>query len=608
MQSLSLADLKFRYGKAKRRLPDGRNATIAKNVYALITRTCGKGIFSRECQPRNEQDSYLVISTFPEELMNGTGLVLLKALVVCFAAISVVDCSTEGESSARKSVLNRGLSGDPESLDIHRFTSTQAGDVLRDIGEGLIAYSPNGDLIGGVASSWDIDGAGLRYTFWLRPDARWSNGDRVTSEHFLVAFHRLFDPNTGSPSAGKLAVIKNGAAILEGRIDPTKLGVEAPNSDEIQILLETPTPYFLDLLAHPSAFPIHPSSISNQKGDQVLRAMPISNGSYAMNSRIIGSSIELSRNSQYWNDAKTGFDRVVYHILSPAVEVIRYRSGELDITSNVDPNSLATIRNQRPRELKIEPTLGVYYYGFNLTKPPFGENPLLRKALSMAIDREAIVNFVTRRGEQPAFGLVPGGVRNYVGATLNFRQLSKGEREAEARRLYAAAGFNKDRPLRFELRYNTLGGHELIAVAIQSMWREVLGVEAVLVAEEFKTFIANVQSKRSTDAYRLSWFGDYNDANTFLQLMVSDSANNLTGYVNPEFDKLINVGARTNDANKRRTILQQAEKVALEDHAIIPIYFFVSKHLVRSDIRGWSPNVMDIHLSQHLRREIDSIQ
>jgi oligopeptide transport system substrate-binding protein len=498
-------------------------------------------------------------------------------------------------------VLYRGNGPEPESLDPHKSRSTQAADVLRDIGEGLVGYSPTGELIAAAAESWTVSEDGRSYDFWLRPEARWSNGEPVTAEQFVFSFRRLVDPETAAFYAEALSDIENAAGIVAGEKPPATLGVEAPDELHLRIRLGNATPYFLALLTHPSAFPVHPGSIE-QHGDAFAKAGNLlSNGAYKLDSWELGSVIRLSRNEMYWNNAGTAIDKV-YHFVTPEpqVELNRYRAGELDTTANVPPEAFAALREERPEELHVAPYLGVYYYGLNLTREPFKDNPKLRQALSMAIDREVLTEKITGRGEQPAYSWVPPGVDNYEAIRLSYADLTAEERQSAARRLYKESGYDENNPLQVEIRYNTSETHQRIALAIQSMWRETLGFEATLVNEEFQVLLANMRNMKVTQVFRSSWMGDYNDAHTFLQVMQSGNPSNMTGYASDEFDSRMRSAAKQTDLGRRRLYLEEAERVLLADHPVIPLYFYVSKHLVKPSILGWGDNVLDYHYSQHL--------
>ena len=508
---------------------------------------------------------------------------------------------TEQEPVAEGTVLHRGLNADPESLDPHRARSIQSGNVLRDIGEGLIAYSPRGELVPGAADSWSVSDDGLTYTFRLRESARWSNGDPVTAEDFVYSMRRLVDPATAAFYAQMLGGIVNTSAIIAGEMSPEELGVEAVDAYTLVIRLEQPVPYFLSLLTHPSAFPVHPPSVE-QHGDAFARpGNLVTNGAYALQDWEPGSVVSLLRNEHYWDDASTAIDIVRHHVLTQEMtELNRYRAGELHVTSSVPPDSFDQVREERSSELHVAPRLGVYYFGFNLTKPPFKDNPRIREALSMAVDREALVEKVTGRGELPAYSWVPPGVANYEPPRLSFADLSQDERNALARRLLREAGYGSDNPLSIELRYNTSDTHQRIALAVQSMWREELGVETTLINEEFQVLLANMRAREITQIFRSSWIGDYNDAHTFLSVMQGGSPSNMPGYANAEYDSLMQRAAGQVDPKSRRLFLEEAERVLLADHAVIPVYFYVTQHLVSPDVVGWEDNVLDYHYSRHL--------
>ena len=220
----------------------------------------------------------------------------------------------------------------------------------------------------------------------------------------------------------------------------------------------------------------------------------------------------------------------------------------------------------------------------------------------MAIDREKIVELVTRRGELPAYSFVPDGITGYKSSELSYTALSTEERHEEARRLYTEAGYGPQHPARFQLRYNTMGDHQRIALAIQNLWSEILGAKVELVNEEFRVLISNIQEMKLTEAFRLSWTGDYSDPNTFLQLFITGNSNNLTGYSNPRFDKLMARAEEEIDPTMRLAILQEAEGIVLADHPVIPIYFLVNKHMLASDIVGYYPSLLDIHHSKNFHR------
>jgi oligopeptide transport system substrate-binding protein len=532
---------------------------------------------------------------------------LLPAILAMLAVTSILlaACGNRGNDDETPrfdtAVLNRALPADPESLDPQKSRSVQAADVLRDIGEGLVSYDAAGEMIPATAERWEISADGLTYTFFIRPEARWSNGDPVTAADFVFGLQRLVDPATAAFYAAELGNVVNAADIVAGKLEPAELGVAATDERTLVISLIRPTPYLLSLLTHPSTFPVHRGSIERH-GEAFARAGNlVSNGAYVLADWEPGAIIELHRNTHYWNDAATSIDVVRHQVVTQeAAEFNRYRAGEVHITSSVPPENFDQIRADYADELHIVPKLGVYYYGFNMTKPPFADNPDLRQALSMAIDREVLVDAITGRGEAPAYSWVPPGVENYEPVQLPYADLNQQERNAIAQNLYRKAGYSAENPARFELRYNTSDTQQRIALAVQAMWRNVLGAQAQIVNVEFQVLLDQMREREVTEAFRSSWFGDYNDANTFLAIMRSDSAANLPGYSNPEFDALMRSAGEQLDLDRRRLYMEEAERVLLADHAVIPLYFYVSKHLVKPEVEGWQDNILDYHYSKHL--------
>jgi len=516
--------------------------------------------------------------------------------------LSVVLCACNpGAPELASSVLNRGLGQEPESVDPHRARTTQAHTVQRDLFEGLASYSADGRLVPGVAERWDVSAGGLQYTFYLRSNARWSNGEPLTASDFVYSFRRLVDPDTAAFYAQSLSAIENAPQIVAGELLPESLGVAATGEHILAIRLTRTTPYFLALLTHPSTFPVYAPSLE-MYGDQFARpGNLVSNGAYALNEWVLGSVLTLTRNEHYWNDGATSIDVVHHHVAQePASELYRYRAGELDITSTIPADAFADLRESRPDELRLAPALSVYFYGINLNHAELGDQPKLRQALSMAIDREALVEQVLGRGESPAWSFVPPGVDGYSGPAFSYAQQSIEERRERARELYAQAGYSALRPLEIELRYNTSATHRRIAVSIQEMWNDVLGFEVRLINEEFRVLVANMRAMEITQLFRLSWNGDYNDANSFLSLFRSDDPSNMFGYSNDNFDRLMAAASGATDPERRAGFLAAAERQVLDDHVVIPLYFPVSKHLVDGDILGWQDNVLDYHYSQHL--------
>ncbi len=526
---------------------------------------------------------------------------LLAGVVVVVVVAVLLQRDGEAPDVAEQNTLHRGIGSDPDTLDAHKTNALQSFTVLNDLGEGLMADDRHGALIPGVAESHVVSEDGLRYTFKLREDARWSNGDPVTAGDFAYAYRRLADPATAALYVDSVTAIANAKAIIAGELEPDSLGVTAIDPLTLEISLEQPTPYFLALLVHPSMHPIHESSVKAH-GDAFARpGNLVTNGAYRLTGLRPGAIVELERNDYYWDNANTAIDRVHYHVLpEPMSEYNRFRSGELHITDSVPTDIFEQVREDFPDELKVATSFTIYYYGYNVIRPPFKDSPELRQALSMAIDRDVLVEKITRRGEQPAYSWVPPGIEGYESAQLSFAGLSQQERTEQARRLYQAAGYGEDNPLEVELRYNTSDTHQRIALAIQAMWREALGFEATLINEEFRVLLANMQAREVTQVFRSSWKGAYVDAHSFLTAFESDSPSNLAGWVSEEYDDLMQRAATQTDPGMRSRYLEEAERLLLIEQPLIPLYFYVSKHLVSTEVAGWADNALDRHHSRYL--------
>ncbi len=500
-----------------------------------------------------------------------------------------------------KFVLRRANGAEPETLDPHRAQSVTASNVIRDLYEGLVGTEPDGSLTPGAAQRWDISGDGKTYTFYLRPNARWSNGEPVTADDFVYGLRRCVDPATGSAYAEILKPIQNAEEIVAGKLKPDALGALAADKHTLIVQLKAPTPYFLGMLAHTSSFPAHRKSIE-QHGDQFTRpGRHVTNGAYQIKEWVTNSYILIERNPHYWDNANTRLDFVRYMPIENAdIEFKRYLAGEVDWTGSVPIPWLEAVRNQLKREFYVYPTLGVYYYGLNVERPPFKDNPKLRQALTLAIDRKIVVEKVTRGGEIPAYAWVPPGVHNYGQQRVVWADWPRDKQLAEARRLYREAGYSEEEPLELELRYNTSEAHKKIAVAIAYMWKQALGVKVRLINEEWKVFLQNVQLKKVTQVYRLGWTGDYDDANTFMELMYSRFGLNGTGYQSAIYDGLVDKASFEADPTYRRKLLQAAERQLLRDLPIVPLYHYVSKHLMKAYVKGYTGNVLDHHYSKNL--------
>ena len=508
---------------------------------------------------------------------------LVAALTACSEPTS------QSTDASELPELKRGLAGEPASLDPAAASDNFSTQVIQDLYEGLTSESPTGEVVPGVASSWTVDSTGTKYTFRIRPNARWSNGKLVRAEEFVRSWQRVLDPKQGSPVSSDLRLIVGATAILAGQLSPASLGVTAPSSDVLIVNLEQPAPYFPQLLAHSAAFPIY-SDASARTHDP--RAW-VSNGPFTLTNWRPGTNLNLRRNDAYWDRANVKIGRVLYQIAPDQnAQFAAYRAGQLDMTDTVPPNAIASLREEHPTELVIAPYLATAYYGINFASPSLRENPKLRKALSMAIDRRQLVTALAL-GQITAYGFVPPGTWNYEPQRWEWEKLGDVERLAEARRLYAEAGYSAKAPLRLRLLFNSSPSIKQTAIMIAAMWKQELGIETSLSDEEFRVFLQSRHDKKEWDVVRLAWNADYNDASNFLDIFRATSSNNDTGYSNPAFDGFLDQAAHAANPETRRGFLESAERLMLADYPVIPLYFFVSKRLVKPYVIGVTPNALD---------------
>jgi oligopeptide transport system substrate-binding protein len=530
----------------------------------------------------------------------------LLSTIACTAIALGSGCNPQHRQPAQPSslgdtvTLRRGIGGEPGTLDPGAAADSFSLEVLGDLYEGLTAESPDGTVVPGVAASWTVDATGTRYEFYLRHDARWSNGAPVRAQDFVNAWRRVVDPKQASPVADDLRIIVGAEAIIAGRADLRSLGISAPQDDVLAVLLARPAPYFLQLLTHYSTFPIFSESAAKSHDASTW----VSNGAYVLSSWTPGGTLQLSKNPSYWDRNRVQITNVIYVPLPDEnAEWLRYRTGELDLTQSVPAAALAAIRKESPGELHIAPFLGTMYYAFNLRAAPFKNNVDLRKALVMAVDRRAILTSILPFGQEPAYGFVPPGTWNYEPQSWNWSDAPDAKRIGEAQQLYAKAGYSQKAPIHLKLLFNSNPNIKQLAIAVAAMWKETLGVETELIDEEYRVFLDTRRDSSRWDVVRLAWVADYNDAGSFLDTFRSDSANDDSGYSNPQFNALVVEAERTADIQKRREILESAERTMLADYPVIPIFFYSSKRLFKPYIRGETPNPLNRLYSKHLMIE-----
>lgn len=490
--------------------------------------------------------------------------------------------------------------GDPSSLDPHQVSGDWENRIVGDLFEGLMTESQEAEPVYGVAERHTVSKDGLVYTFYLRDDALWSDGKPVTAHDFVYAFRRIMDPLSAAKYAWLQYPIKNAEAINKGEIaDLEMLGVRVLGDKVLEISLERPTPYFLDALTHYTAYPV-PEHAVKEHGDKWVKPENIvSNGPYRAVEWMPGSHVRAVRNERYTKSIGN-IDEVYYYVLEDESSALRrYEAGEFDIITSFPTDQIERLREEMPDELSIFPFSGLYYYVFNNNLKPL-DDARVRQALSMAVNREVIADRILGTGEIPAYSWVPPGMANYGEPEhVVWQSMSYKQRLEEAKKLLADAGYGPDNPLKFILRYNTNENHKRIAVAIGAMWR-ILGVDIELFNTEVKVHYDDLNNNEFEIA-RAGWLTDYNDAINMLELLNSENLYNYGRWENAEFDALIERSEQqSNDLAARSVTLHRAERIALDDTAAMPIYYYVSRNIVSLRVDGFINNARDIHRTRFL--------
>lgn len=505
--------------------------------------------------------------------------------------------------AAADAIFHRGNSGEPETLDPHRTSTVAEANILRDLFEGLVIHSARAEVVPGVAESWSVGVDGKVYTFWLRSDARWSNGDAVTARDFVFSMRRLLDPATGAKYATILYPILNAEKINKGQAPVDTLGVTAVDERTLEIALESPTAYFLQLLTHQAALPVHPPSVLKLGADFIKARNLISNGAFALKEVVPAAHLKLAKNPKFHAAPTVKLDSVVYYPTEDrAAALRRFLAGELHSNDDVPTEQVKFIRDKVGSGFRVAPYLGTYYFAFNTKKGPLAD-ARVRQALAMVVDREFLAEEIWGGTMLPAYSFVPPGIDNYEGgpAYVAWKDLSPIDREEAAIRLMQAAGFGPGgKPLTLEIRYNTSENHKKTSVALVDMWKP-LNVEVKLFNTDVKTHYAHLREKGDFDIARAGWIADYSDPQNFLFLLQSDNPGfNYANYENTEFDALIRAAAWETDLKKRADILKKAEEIFLRDLPLLPLLYYSSKNLVSDRLVGWQNNILDVHPSRFL--------
>lgn len=528
-----------------------------------------------------------------------------RLLIAMALAAAAAGCGGRAAKAPEGNVLHIGNRSEVQDLDPHLVSGVAEHRVLSALFEGLANLDlATNEPIPGVAENWDISSDGLVYTFFLREDARWSNGDPVTAADFVYAWRRMLSPALGSEYAYMLHCLKNGRAHNEGTLDDAgQLGVEALSDRALRVTLEGPTPYFLGMQTHFAWYPVHRGVIErhgamDQRGSAWTRpGNHVSNGPFMLDAWRPDEILTVKRNPHYWGADAVRLDGVAFHPVSnEQTEERMFRAGQLHVTYTVPMYRIEEYRRTQPEVVQIHPYLGSHFHRFNASRPPF-DDVRVRRAFSLALDRDAIAANVLKAGEAPARHWVPPDTAGY---TTEYRVE---EDAARAKALLAEAGHPDGAGLpELKLIYNSSETEKVIAQAIQQMWRDRLGARVTLVNQDYKVYL-DTMNQLDYDIARSIWIGDVIDPVNFLECFLSNAGNNRTGWASDAYDARIAAAYAEPNPSARLAHLQAAERILLEEAVIAPIFFMTQKYLQSPRVKGLTPNPLgmlpwrDIHLA-----------
>ncbi len=531
---------------------------------------------------------------------------VLMVLVLAFGSL-LAACGSSGNSSTGTSGesgegttasqdLRINMSAEPPTFDPAQAKDSQTNTALKLMYEGLTRMGADGNPVPGVAEKWDVSEDGLKYTFHLRENATWSNGDPVTAKDFAYAWERVLSPETtpASEYAYQLYYLKNGEAFNTGKIkDFSQVGVKVVDDKTLEVTLADPAPYWLGLTSFYTYYPVNQKNVEANAQWASKADTMVTNGPFTLTTWTTGQQLAWTKNDKYWDKDNIKLNTITASLVnSGATEYSSYQSGQLDYagapTGEIPTDQIPAAKQQFPDQFQAKGIASTYYYEFNNKEKPF-DNAKIRKAFAMSIDRQAIVDNVTLGGQLPAFGFVPPGIKGQNEEYRNeFKDSYFTEDVAQAKQLLAE-GMKEEGVTTLPaitLIYNSSEAHQKIALAIADMWKKNLGVDIKTENQEWSVFLNNRQSGNYQIA-RAGWSADYNDPMTFMDMWVTNGGNNDAKYSNPAYDKLITDAKSSSDNAKRMTDMSQAEKILIQDDmAILPIYYYTSVSLTKPNLKG----------------------
>jgi len=523
-----------------------------------------------------------------------------------FRLLTILLCASllAAQAAQAQMIWRRGETADPGSLDPHKATTVVEGNILAELYEGLVFHDAKGLVQPGVAKSWTVSDDKTIYRFTLRDDAKWSNGEPVTADDFVYAYRRLMDPKTAAPYANILYTLKNAQKINKGELPLEALGAKALSATELEITLEQQTPYFIEQLAHLTAYPLYRKAIETYGRKFTRPEHLVTNGAFSLKSFLPNDRLVLVKNKQFHDAAHVALDEeIFYPIEDRAAALRRFMAGEIDSYDDVPLDQIAFVRARLGDTFKVSPYLGGYYFAFDVRHPPFSD-VRVRQALSMVIDRVFLADRIWGATMTPGYSFVPPGIATYgEPETVAWKNMSLYDREDEAKKLLKDAGFGEGgKKLVVEYRYNTSENHKATAVALADMWAKI-GVETHLINTDAASFYAFMQSKEPFSIIRYSWLADYLDAQNYLFLAESSNkALNTPNFSDAKFDALMQQAAHEAEPQRAAT-LHEAEKILVAAQPYVMLLAYESHNLVSRKLHGWEPNIIDHHPGQFVSIE-----
>ena len=525
--------------------------------------------------------------TFKTKLLASTAAALIASGGMVMADGHATHPET-GVALASDQSFTYSILDDFPSIDPSLVEDVEGAAVARDLFEGLMTEDGTGTVQPGVATGYEVSEDGMTYTFTLRDNAKWSNGDPVVAGDFVYALQRAANPETASEYAWYLEVmgVENAGAVTSGEMPPEALGISAPDDMTVVYKIDAPRPYFPQMVTFPTTFPLHAATIEAH-GDQWTRPENmVSNGAYVLSEYVPQEKLVRVRNENYWDNDGTIMEEVTALIINDSNQALtRYLAGEVDFVMDVPAGQFPRLSAEYPGEALSFPNSCSYYYQFNQSDsgPEALKDVNVRQALSLAVNRDVIVENVMAGGQQPAWTFTHWAISGWEQPDIPAAALTQEERNAMAVELLAEAGYGPDNPLQLEIIYNTSDSHQSVAVAIGQMWKQTLGVETTLANQEWATFL-DTRGEQNYQVARSAWCADYNEPSTYIDLLTTESAYNDGRFSDPDIDRLV---AEAKTADDPMAMYREAEAIASQNAYFIPIYHYASVRMKAPDLQNW---------------------